>query len=211
MCVKNKLACRLMAIWMIVGANGLVNASLITYRFEGKTQGVLLTPPGSDFVLDLVLDPSVADGCGSPTYGCYEDGGVVSYSLFYGSDLVTSPILGPSTLGAQLTVYDNLAGNDQFRFAAIMPAQLGFSSLEVNIDLWDSTQTAFSDDSFPTNLRLNAFDRANLTLSGFPEGEVGNVASVSPITSLSTVPSPATFALFAIGLAGLRWSRRKNV
>jgi hypothetical protein len=179
-----------------------IHAGIVTYELSGAAQGALLDAFGKPFSAVLSWDTDTPDGCLSPEFGCYSGAGVTGFSLHYaGFDLITSPILGPSTLGPALDVYRPTGPQPhQFRFSALLPAQLGFDSIEATIQLFDDTRTVFADDSLPSSLHLSDFSQAQLSLSAFPEGEVGNLAATSDITGVAAVPVPPTVLLMVLGL-----------
>ena len=178
------------------------DASVVTYEFSGTARGALLDGNEKYFNALLSWDTETTDSCLSPEFGCYSGAGVKGFSLTYaGFDLITSPILGPSTLGPSLNVYRPTGPRpNQFRFGALLPAQLGFDSIEATIQLLDSSKSVFPDDSLPGTLDLTDFSSAQLTMSARPEGNGSGLVARNHITRIARVPLPPTVMLVFGGL-----------
>jgi hypothetical protein len=176
-----------------------VNAAPLSYLIAGDTAG-------GSYALILNLDDSVANPCGAANvkYGCYGLG-VESFSLDWPGvgEWITSPISGPDSGVASFDVINNHGQLDQLQFSAVIPPQLGYSSVTVRMHLNDSTQTVFSDASFPSALQLSDFDQTWVYIYPVSEGQSGNQVLTATITSITVVPIPAAAWLFGSALLGL--------
>ena len=197
------------------------SADPLTFAFTGQVEFVDPGLSSAAAVGDTVsgsftFDTSVPDALpADPTLGFYLSPG--GYSVAVGSfssagsgpfivtfnDFPTGPLLRDQysvTLGSQGQIVN---GNAYERFVFDL----------MDVELAPAVPMTLTTDALPTAPLL--FDALDLKSFFFAflsptRGEVHIQGSLTSLTQLSTVPEPATMALFGIALAGLRFSRRKR-
>jgi len=213
--------------WVLValvclGFSGAASAVPIVYGFSGNISSVTDADNfldgsvivGGAFSGSFSYDSSEPDVIfDSDQYSCGGCSGTVSSSattgnyLFQGiptgtADLLNRPIGGTDVL-AFLIPY----ASDPFIDLGATPGRAIF------LRFFDDSGTVFSSDTLPSSIDLNDFSSSTITLPGdigLAPGfsVVGNISSLE-LTSVP-VPEPTALVLMALGLAALRFSRRRK-
>lgn len=210
-----------------VGFSTPSRAALISYSFGGSVTTDLTGSPlagtfsfGQSVTGGFVVDTSVPDADGGSLFGFFP-GGLVSISVDVGGYSASG------TNGSTETA-DNAAGSDGVGLAAFINAGQFAGSASVTglpvagldlggilISLMDGTGTALSNDALPNPISLSGFDSIYGLLDFYDpqdlEGDITSLTfSLETIDVTTSVPAPAVLPLFALGLAGLGYARRKR-
>lgn len=205
------------------------HAQLVTIQFSGTVNSLSadaagLVNIGNSFSGSYTYETSTADATASPIEGDYTNAikaltlSVGGLSFSEGVDptptfLTDGISIINNGFGMNIDVYaasvDTLSGSNVGIFSA---SQFGF-----NMYLIDPTGTIYSNDSLPTSLSLVPFQNPDsnlqpptLELTVLNNGTRSTFASAN-ISSITTVPVPASFWLFGSGSVGLvTLARRKR-
>ena len=200
---------------------GAAQAATTTLTFGGSVSTVdsALTgtfQPGDAVSITLSYDPSTPDLIPpNPQRAGY---GYISFDLKFGSYSVSFGTQFPNSVGVENDVNESLGPSDAFGASAFqtgagpsvggLPLQQGF------VTLWDFTQTAFSDTSLPASPSFAAFSYrvAGLTFCSNSGCGVGsNMNTVfADISSMNSVPEPASAALMLAGVTLVAWRSRRR-
>ena len=210
-----------------VGFSTPSRAALISYSFNGSVATELTGSPlagtfsfGQSVTGGFVVDTSVPDADGGSLYGFFP-GGLVSISVDTGG-------YNASGTNGLIDTADNAAGSDAVGIAAFITAGPFVGSASVTgasvagldlggilISLMDSTGTALSSDAFPNPISLSGFDDIYGVLEFYDPQDLeadptSLTFSLETIEVTTSVPAPAVLPLFALGLVGLGFARRKR-
>ncbi len=172
---------------------------------------------GQSATLVYEFDPGVPDFSGNPTFGTYN--AIATQSGTLGTYIAT--FTATSFFGV-INVADNGGiGPTDDSYTAFNPSNdppvgdpIGeFMPTSMGITLRDTSETAFSSDTLPTNLDLSDFDSASMTLS-FSDGTLNPTVTAS-IESLVFAPEPRSAFLPAVAgallaIAGVRRDRSRR-
>ena len=195
-------------------------AAPVTYAFGGTVDTVVGVPSlsvGNAFTGSFTFEST------SPLapFGGYDTNIVFEATVNGFSFSTTSPC---NTCGG-VTVNNDAGGSDRFSVSSLLllafpvyapvvgPNLDGLRHYYLTLLLNDSTSTAFSSDTLPTDLMLASFDRSVFALSFLTDND-NQVFASGPLNSLTKavpVPEPSTSAMVALALGALAFVRRRKV
>jgi hypothetical protein len=190
-----------------------VSAASITYHFAGTLDDSFDTLHAGDaFSGDYTIDPTIS-ALGGSTSSQSVFNNLIGASLTIGS---FSASIGPGAGLPEIQQDDNVSGQDRYALVGRNPVGSlmvgGLDISAIGILLTDSTQTAISDAlALLTHPTLASFTgRSLLIFFGDPTSTDPDGFKVvnGTLSTLTTVPEPASLALLGLGAcaAGLRRS-----
>lgn len=207
-----------MVVLAFAGWAGSVGAAIIQYEFDGNFDRVEVFDPSAtpDFVLGDAYSGTFTYDEDEPLHSIIEADTRARYSTGTIAAMVGSNSYDAAS-GPQLQIFDDwtflnsTTSIDEFFLSVYQFDNVGTGFYLLQLSLRDYTTTILNSLDIPTTEQLEQLAvNGNFILRRFSDLQSeawwgdGNFPGISP------VPTPATLALFGIGLAGLGWSRRKK-
>lgn len=195
----------LVLLLIVVASQTPADASQITFNFQGTV--TVVNPalsgtfsPGQTISGNYTFESTTADiAPGDPNFGGYPGAStnlsftVGGYTGSFGSSGFNAINVGLSFASA----FDIYQVNIPFTGAAVA----GFTPDEFALDIRDTDQTAFANDSLPsTPPNLALFEQKTITLL-FNPATGGDAVAV--VASLQQIPEPSTLLLLGLGLVSV--------
>jgi hypothetical protein len=212
-----KLIVRLLAV-LAFCSTGLASAGNIQYEFSGSIDRV------------EVFDPSTTPdfGLGDSFSGIfsYDDDAPLNYIIepdtraLYNTGTIAATVgttSYASVSGPQLQIFDNwtfvssTTSIDDFFLSVFQYDAVGDGFYLLQLNMRDYTTTVLNSLDIPTTDQVEQLAvNGRFILRRFSDPASEEWWGDGDFNGVSAVPIPATIPLFAIGLAGLGWSRRKS-
>jgi len=200
-----------MKCWTVVASMLAVlfsaHGAMHSFSFNGEVQSIIQNE--NDTLGNIDVGDSFS---GSFSYSDVPDSNSTVGLGGYNQQATLSLTLGENQIDYDGYVYirawDNLTGIDGFDFA--VDDEFGDWSLWwFGLQLIDSTQTAYNDDSLPTSFDVSDFNNPLFRLDGsrLSTGEQFEVEM--EVQDISPIPEPSTITLLGIASAFL-WKVRKG-
>lgn len=188
------------------------DAAPVTFRFTGEITSVTTTlssargfNPGQTFFGTYTFETTTADAIPSSDRGAYR--GITAFSVNMAGQAIV-PLQPPVGLSDGIFILNN-EGAVRDRYSLLSsgsgPEIAGWQFRQMNIDLLDSSQSVFSNDTLPTTPpSLSSFAQRPTSFTFSNRDALGNFRGFGSVdgklTSLSLVPIPPTLLLFGSGV-----------